>query len=287
MITTGKKLKPIYGLISGLPGVGKTTLASKAPAPIFLGLEEGTYQLDVSRFPQAQSLKELLDQITLILNETHPFKTVVLDTVDRLEALVWNQVCREGRVDTINDYGGGYGQGYIRAGEIFRGIMGETAKLAARYHTILTGHVMVKPFNDPQLSGSYDRYQLKIHDKAAGIIRESLDLMLFCNFKTEMVRDRKTKEVRAITDGTRAMYTEFRPAWLEAKNRFGLPFEMPMEWTALAKAIRAFYDETPKPEEPPPPAAAAPAVPTPQPTEPSPQAAAAATPEPPTNNEES
>jgi hypothetical protein len=257
-ITHGKKLKPVYGMISGLPGVGKTTLCANAPSPIFLGLEEGTYQLDVSRWPQAQSLKELLDQITVIGSEPHPYKTVVFDTVDRLEELIWNQVCREGKCDSITEYAGGYGMGYVRAAEIWRGVMKEATKLAQKFHVLLTGHVMVKTFQDPSLSSGYDRYQLKIHEKSAGVIRESLDLMLFATFKTELVRDRKTKEVRAVTDGSRTIFTEFRPAFLEAKNRFNLPFEMPMEWPVISKAIRAFYN----PELPPP-------APAPQPEPPS------------------
>jgi hypothetical protein len=268
-ITTGRKLKPIYGMISGLPGVGKTTLAAHAPKPIFLGLEEGTLQLDVSRWPQAQSLNELLDQITAIANEPHPFKTVVFDTVDRLEELIWNQVCREGHVDSVTEYAGGYGMGYVRAAEIWRGVMREAAALAKRFHVLLCGHVAVKTFQDPALTGGYDRYQLKIHEKSAGIIRESLDLMLFCTFRTDLIRDRKTKEVRAVTDGSRIMYTEFRPAWLDAKNRFNLPFEMPMEWDPLAKAIRGFYSQVAVPE--PPKTQAGPAEPPPEPPSPEPE----------------
>jgi hypothetical protein len=249
-ITQGKRLKPIYGMISGLPGVGKTSFCAQAPNPIFLGLEEGTYQLDVSRFPQAKSIKELLDQINALSSEAHPYKTVVFDTVDRIEELIWNQVCREGHVDSITEYAGGFGQGYVRACEIWRGVMGEASKLSQRFHVLLTGHVMVKAFQDPALSGGYDRYQLKIHEKSAGVIRESLDLMLFATFRTELVRDRKTKEVRALTDGSRTMYTEFRPSFLEAKNRYNLPFEMPLDWKILSRTIRAFYNSKPAEESP-------------------------------------
>jgi hypothetical protein len=70
--------------------------------------------------------------------------------------------------------------------------------------------------------------------------------MVFCTFRTDLIRDKKTKETRAVTDGSRVMYTEFRPAFLEAKNRFGLPFEMPLEWAPLAKAIKSFYDDKPQ-----------------------------------------
>ena len=104
---------------AGLPDVGKTTLASQAPEPIFLGLESGTYQLSVSRFSKAHTLSEFLGQLKALQSEKHPFKTIVLDTVDALEPLIWKQVCTEGGVNSIEDYGGGYGKGYVRAGEIW------------------------------------------------------------------------------------------------------------------------------------------------------------------------
>jgi hypothetical protein len=36
------------------------------------------------------------------------------------------------------------------------------------------------------------------------------------------------------------MYTESRPGW-DAKNRFQLPFCMPLDWKTFGDAIRAFY----------------------------------------------
>src|SRR5262245_40188372 len=36
------------------------------------------------------------------------------------------------------------------------------------------------------------------------------------------------------------MYTESRPGW-DAKNRFNLPFCMPLDWKTFGDAIRAFY----------------------------------------------
>jgi hypothetical protein len=246
-ITTGKMLRPIFALISGLPGVGKTTLASKSPSPIFLGLESGPYQKDVARFPKAQTLSEFLAQLNGLKTEKHPFKTIVLDTLDALEVLVWKQVCAEGGVTSIEDYQGGFGKGYVRAAEIFRAIMAQLEEFAPRFHLLLIGHVHVKTFNDPALPSSYDRYILKINERAAGVVRESVDVMLFCMFRTDLVREKKSRDVRAVTDGTRVMYTEFRPGFLEAKNRFNLPYEMPLDWEPLAKAVKAYYEQ-PKPE---------------------------------------
>jgi hypothetical protein len=246
-VSQGVMIRPIFALISGLPGVGKTTLASQAPSPIFLGLGNETYQKNVARFPKAQTLADFFGQVRGVASETHPFKTVVLDTLDALEVLVWKQVCAEGNVTSIEDYQGGFGHGRIRAGEIWRAIMIELEQtIAPRFHTLLIGHTTTKTFQDPNQASGYDRYQLRIDDRAAAVIRETVDLMLFCMFRTDLVRNKK-HEVRATTDGARVMFTEFRPAFFDAKNRFNLPFEMPLTWGPLAKAIKAYYEQA-KPE---------------------------------------
>jgi Cdc6-like AAA superfamily ATPase len=62
-ISRGKRPRHIFALLYGTDGVGKSTLCSHAPNPIFVGAENGTAQLDVSRFPQTETIQELLDQL--------------------------------------------------------------------------------------------------------------------------------------------------------------------------------------------------------------------------------
>jgi hypothetical protein len=56
-------------------------------------------------------------------------------------------------------------------------------------HVLMIGHAQIKSFQDPDLPSAYDRYQLKINDKAAALVREAADAVLFARFKTELVRD--------------------------------------------------------------------------------------------------
>ena len=62
-VSRGKRPRHIFALFYGTDGVGKSTLCSHAPNPIFIGAEKGTEQLDVARFPQTESISELLAQI--------------------------------------------------------------------------------------------------------------------------------------------------------------------------------------------------------------------------------
>src|SRR5205823_12981156 len=92
---------------------------------------------------------------------------------------------------------------------------------------------------DPELPNAYDRYQLKINDKAAALVREAADAVLFARFETELVKVNGSKP-KARGEGNRIMYTESRPGW-DAKNRFNLPFCMPLDWKTFGDAIKAFY----------------------------------------------
>jgi hypothetical protein len=106
-------------------------------------------------------------------------------------------------------------------------------------HVLLIGHAQIKSFQDPELPSAYDRYQLKINERAAALVREAADAVLFARFETELVKVNGSKP-KARGEGNRIMYTESRPGW-DAKNRFNLPFCMPLDWKSFGEAIRAFY----------------------------------------------
>ena len=237
-ISRGKRPRHIFALIYGTDGVGKSTLCSYAPRPIFIGAEKGTEQLDVARFPQTDSISELLCQVRALQSEKHEFDSVVLDSLDWVEPLIWKAVCDEGKVETIEQYAGGYGKGYTRALDLWRTLLRELSVLNERMHVLLIGHAQIKSFQDPELPTAYDRYQLKINDKAAALVREAADAVLFARFETELVKT--NGKTRAYGEGNRIMYTESRPGW-DAKNRFSLPFCMPLDWKTFGDAIRAFY----------------------------------------------
>ena len=166
----------------------------------------------------------------------------MLDSLDWIEPLIWKAVCDEGKVESIEEYAGGYGKGYVRSLDVWRVLLRELAILNRSMHVLMIGHAQIKSFQDPDLATAYDRFELKINSKAAALVREAADAVLFARFETELVRDggngRSKAKVRG--DGVRVMYTESRPAF-DAKNRFNLPFVMPLDWKTFGAAVRAFY----------------------------------------------
>jgi hypothetical protein len=239
-ITKGRRPRYIWALIYGTDGIGKSTMCSHAPNPIFVGAEKGTEQLDVARFPQTEQVSELFAQLRTLQTEKHDFQTVVLDSLDWVEPLIWKAVCEEGKVENIEQFAGGYGKGYVRALDLWRTLIKELSALNQTMHVLLIGHVQIKSFQDPELPNAYDRYQLKINDKAAALVREAADAVLFARFETELVRSSSGTKAKVHGEGKRIMYTESRPGF-DAKNRFNLPFVMPLDWKTFGEAIRAFY----------------------------------------------
>src|SRR5687768_670007 len=120
LVQHGKTQMPPRIMTYGIEGVGKSTLASCAPKPIFVQTEDGLNEIECSKFPLATSLDDVLAALSELTTEEHPFETVVIDSLDWLERMIWDAVCRRESVTTIEKVGGGYGKGYILALDYWR-----------------------------------------------------------------------------------------------------------------------------------------------------------------------
>jgi AAA domain len=105
-------------LIHGVAGVGKTTFAAGAPKPVFVQTEDGLGTLEVPRFPLTRSFDEVMEAVAALYTDSHDFETVVIDSVDWLEPLIWQRVCRDNGWASIED--AGYGKGYVAALDLWR-----------------------------------------------------------------------------------------------------------------------------------------------------------------------
>ena len=242
-ISKGKVKKPALVLIYGVDGSGKSTFGSEAPNPVFLGPEDGSANLDVSRFDDVTSYQKVREKIKSLIEAQHDFKTLVIDSIDWMEPLVWKEVCNlDPKKPTIIDEAfGGYGKGYVKANELWKEMMSDLVVLREKrkMNIIVIAHSHVKAFNDPSQPLPYDRYVLKLNDKAAALWREFVDCVLFCNFEVSVVKEsRGDKKGKAYGEDKRVMYSQRRPSF-DAKNRYGLPFELPLGWSYFESAMNA------------------------------------------------
>lgn len=236
-VTRGRKIRPYFILLYGPDGIGKSTFGADAPDPVFICSEDGTSSLDIARLPTPKNFSDILKMIEELKTGEHPYKTLVIDSIDWAEPLCWDDVCKEDGSTSIEKVDGGYGKGYIYALKKWQTMISALAQLREKMNVILISHSHVKSFNDPQQNSIYDRYELKLNAKAAALFREAVDAVLFGNYET-YVKEDKNKKTKAYGDGSRVIYTERRPAF-DAKNRYSLPFQLPLSWEAFESAVKA------------------------------------------------
>lgn len=226
-IVKGKQARPQRIVLSGVPGIGKSTLASKTPDAVFIDTEGSTDQLDIARLPRPESWDQLLDEIDFVIREK-PCKTLVIDSIDWAEQLCVNYVCQKNKKNSIEDFG--YGKGYQIEADEFSKVLKKLDKVIEQGITVLlVAHIQIKKFEQPEAMGAYDRYELKLSKKAAPLVTEWADAVLFANYDTKVVEVNGKKKA---IGGDRILHTQRSVTW-DAKNRHGLEEEIPFTYEAI------------------------------------------------------
>lgn len=240
-VISGRVAEPMRVLIFGVEGVGKSTAAAGAPDAIFLDADRGTSRLNVRRFPRPDTWLDVMEAIGELTTAQHPYKTLVIDTLDALESLCWRHVCAAKRVASIEDFG--YGKGYSAALDTWRTLADalERLRAARAMHVVLVAHSWIKSFKNPA-GDDFDRYELKLNAKASGFWREWCDAVLFATHETHTYE--ANGRTKGIMSGARVLHTERCAAW-DAKNRYDLPAKLPLDWASFAEAVEAQSPDDP------------------------------------------
>ena len=249
-ITRGKQAKSQRVVIYGTEGIGKSTLAAQFPNPLFIDTEGSTSNMDVARMDKPTSWTMLLNQIAFVKANPTVCKTLIIDTIDWAEALAVEFVCSLYGKTGVEDFG--YGNGYTYVREEFGRFLNRLQDIVdLGIHVVLTAHAQIRKFEQPDEFGSYDRYELKLGKKTASqtapLVKEWGDIVLFCNYKTIVMKN-ETKKNKA-QGGQRVMYTTHTPSW-DAKNRFGLPDELPMDYQSIAHIFNTQHKQVAQPAQP-------------------------------------
>lgn len=233
-ITKGKRARAQKVVVYGPEGIGKSTFAAQFPEPLFIDTEGSTDNMDVSRLDKPSSYTMLKNEIAWVKANPTVCKTLVIDTIDWAESLVIADVCAQHGKKGIEDFG--WGNGYTYTKEEMGRLLNQLGELVdLGINVVLTAHAQMRKFEQPDEMGSYDRWELKLGKKTssqtAPLVKEWADMVLFANYKTVvMTADNGKKKA---TGGQRVLYTQHHPAW-DAKNRHGLPEEMPFDYAGIA-----------------------------------------------------
>lgn len=217
-------------LIHGKEGTGKTTLAAQFPKPVFLQTEDGCpSNIEIKSFGLLADLADVREAIAALGNEPHAYQTVVVDSIDALEAPLWAAVCATNNWASIE--APGYGRGYVEADKTWLDLLAglDWLRRTRGMTVVLLGHSAIETVNDPR-APSYTSYQLRLHKRARALIQDWTDIVAF--LATDFVIKSEDagfarKRVRADGGSMRYLHFENHPAFT-AKNRYGLPAKLPV-----------------------------------------------------------
>ncbi len=235
-ITKGRTKRPRRTMIYGVQGVGKSTLAASADSPVFLPTEEGLNDIDCASFPMVKSFDELMNRLRLLHDESHEFKTIVIDSLDWLERLIWQKVCDENGWSSIEQPG--WGKGYKSAVPIWGKLLGGLDMLRDNkgMACILIAHGTVIHYENPEAEG-YDRHSPRLQKDAVAYVMEWCDEVLFATYKVYTKPGEKKDQkgnatnYKGIDGGERILRCTEKPFAI-AKNRLNMPDEIEMSFPA-------------------------------------------------------
>lgn len=238
-IESGLEKRPLKVVIYGAEGIGKSTFASQFPEPLFLDTEGGTSSLNIRRVKCGSSWEYLLGCVNEVIKDPNICKTLVIDTADWAESLCTKYVCEKYRKSNIEEFG--FGKGYVYLQDEFSKLLTALDKLIELgVNAVVTAHGKPRKFELPEEAGQFDRWEMKLTKQVAPLLKEWCDMLLFCNYKTYVVTtENNTKKAQG---GKRVVYTSHHACW-DAKNRYGLPDELDLDFKGIA---HLFGTQSPK-----------------------------------------
>lgn len=247
--------KPPVALCYGKPGIGKTTIAACAPAPIFVQTEDGLTSPQLSWVPTfgvLDTYEKVLEAFGYVYENAakEGYKTVVIDSIDRLIPLVIDYVCRQNGWKKLED--GAYGRGKVAFIDEVRNFMSSCLSIRNEVGTgvLLLGHCKANKLTPPD-ADPYTQWGLAIQEDAARILVGDSDLVLFATHPTTTISSDQgfgKKVSRAITQEAR-LYTQERGSHI-AKNRYNMPEWLPMQWPAVAQYVPSWAEHLPQLAQP-------------------------------------
>jgi len=235
-----RKEAPVRLLIHGPGGVGKSTFAAAAPGTVFSAAEDGLSNIDAHALPEAKTWADLLAQLEFLATEPHVFKTYALDSLDWAEPMCWAAVCEKGdakgkKMPNIEAFG--YGKGYTAALDEWRVFLSKLEAVRRKGMAIvLIAHSVRKTVKNPQ-GDDYEQWQIKLHDKAAGLLKEWVDVVGFAEHEIATYENDNGR-VKGIATGKRVLKVQ-PAAGYDGKTRYAMPASIPLDWPTFAAAVHA------------------------------------------------
>lgn len=244
-LVMGKEFTPLKVIIYGPNGVGKSTFASHFKSPLWIDLEQKSQHLDVPKL-RLETFEEFKECVKWLTEKEHSFSTVVIDSLDQLEAIVQNYI---EKLYPPNQLGFGGLHKYVV--EQFDNDILKTLQFLfekKKMNIVLIGHEAIVHSNDAR-HPMFDRYELKINQKLSYSLKNWVLCIFFATYeinfeKKENIGFTQTR-LHALSNDRRVLHTTGTPTYL-ASNIYNLPHSLkltktPETYNALVEAIKNFF----------------------------------------------
>jgi hypothetical protein len=219
--------RPVICTITGDSGMGKTSLASTFPKPIFIRAEDGLQsvpsEIRPDAFPVIKKVDQLWEQLTALMHEKHEYKTLVIDSITALERLFIQYVIDSDPKNpkSINTALGGYGAGLSAVASMHQRVRKAAGLLADKgMNIVFIAHADTETIELPD-TDPYTRYQLRLGKKSVAPYVDDVDLVGFLKLETFTTTSEGSNKSKAMSDGTRLLVT-YATAANVSKNRYGI-----------------------------------------------------------------
>lgn len=245
--SSGRLQQAIRMAITGVNGVGKTTICADMPKCLFVDIEGGTKFLDVDRL-EAKTYADVLDIFNQFKEVKHDYKTLVLDSLDWFETIMEESIVAEAAqkkmgiediADIPNFRGYSLSQSKMKS---FLNLCSEVVDTGVS--VVLICHTAPKEVTNDPLIPAHQKWVLKLRDKNAGKVKEWCDFLLFATYDRaiEVKGEFFNKQTTAKEKGERVMYTSGVDKF-DAKSRVPLLNEdgepvLPLKWEAFKDAYK-------------------------------------------------
>src|SRR6516162_9288763 len=242
--------RPPIIVLHGAPGIGKTSMGSGFPNPVFIQTEDGCPAgLTIASFGLCESFVNVVEALAWLGKEDHGYQTLVVDSLDQLEPLVQAALCADRGYASIESPG--FGKGYVELDKYWLDFLRGCNWLRRERNMIIVmiAHSEIIMINDPRTT-AYSSYALRLRKRARGLVEDSADLIGFLAtdvvIKNEQGGFGKTR-ARADGGSARWLHCEPRPA-LTAKNRFGMPERILVPLSFDYQSTLGKFFPTPQPQ---------------------------------------
>ena len=218
-------LSDLTVLLYGKTKLGKSTFSSHAESALFLATEPGLNSLSAYQV-SIQCWDDLLAACAEIAEGKHPFKTIIIDTVDNAYRFCTEYILRKFKVDHEADLA--FGKGYALINNEFQRVL---TKLAFLPHGLyLISHA--KEVEIETRTGKYTRIIPTLPDKARKMVLGMADMVLFCDLELQNGANGESLVRRVIRT---------KPSvYFEAGDRTGrLPETLDLDYAGFVEAFHA------------------------------------------------